>query len=207
MDSKKEKKAVETEKLASEQGGFPSSKDKNQTDEENTSVSEDSKGKSKVKKKKSQNKVLQEKVKELQEGLDKEKDRFLRIFAEYENFRKRTSKEKLELYKSANKQLIIDLLSVVDDYERASFDEEKGSIKDTIEGFGLIQKKFYQILESNGLSLIEVNKGDLFDGDHHEAIAHIPSGEGETGRIVDITQKGYKLGEIVIRYPKVVVGK
>ncbi|MCY4297790.1 MAG: nucleotide exchange factor GrpE [Flavobacteriaceae bacterium] len=159
-------------------------------------------------KKKIQNKY-QKQIDKLKESLINKEDQFLRTFAEYENYRKRTAKERLELFKTANKDLMIQLLSIVDDFERASRNHAGSENQnDVIEGFQLISKKFYQLLESNGLKQIDVNIGDVFDGDHHEAIAHIPTDKkSSSGQIIDITEKGYQLDDVIIRYPKVVVGK
>ncbi len=159
-------------------------------------------------KKKIQNKY-QKQVDKLKKNLKSKEDQFLRVFAEYENYRKRTARERLELYKTANKDLIRQLLSIVDDFERASNNKiDAVNQNEVIEGFELISKKFYQVLESNGLKQIDINVGDVFNGDHHEAIAHIPTDKkSQSGLIIDITEKGYQLEDVVIRYPKVVVGK
>lgn len=159
-------------------------------------------------KKKIQNKY-QKQIDKLKENLKSKEDQFLRVFAEYENYRKRTAKEKLELFKTANKDLMLQLLGIVDDFERATKNKtESKNQGEVLEGFQLISKKFYQVLESNGLKQIDVSVGDVFDGDHHEAIAHIPTDKkSKSGQIIDITEKGYELEDVIIRYPKVVVGK
>ncbi|MCY3998035.1 MAG: nucleotide exchange factor GrpE [Flavobacteriaceae bacterium] len=159
-------------------------------------------------KKKVENK-FQKQIDRLKKNLKSKEDQFLRVFAEYENYRKRTAKERLELYKTANKDLILQLLSIIDDFERASKNKsDSENQNEVIKGFELISKKFYQILESNGLKQIDINIGDVFNGDHHEAIAHIPTDKkSQSGLIIDVTEKGYQLEDVVIRYPKVVVGK
>ena len=143
----------------------------------------------------------------LREDLAKEKEKFLRLFAEFENYKKRTSKERLELYKTASQELMIALLPMIDDMDRASLEFAKSKDNGLVEGFSLIKNKFSEILKSQGLILIEVHKGDEFDAEIHEAITQIPAeDESMKGKIIDITESGYKLGDKIIRYPKVVVG-
>lgn len=143
----------------------------------------------------------------LEEQLDKEKDKFLRLFAEFENYKKRTSKERLELYKTASQELMTALLPVIDDMERALLEFDKSKDKGHIEGFSLIKNKFSETLKAQGLIIIEVNKGDDFDAEVHEAITQIPvDDKAMKGKVIDVVESGYKLGEKIIRYPKVVVG-
>ena len=141
----------------------------------------------------------------LQNELAESKDKYLRLYSEFENFRRRTAKEKLELIQSANEQLIKSLLPVVDDFERAE-KAGQGSISDS-EGFMLIQNKLRKVLEQYGVKAMPVEKGSEFNADFHEAITQIPAPE-ETlkGKVVDVVEKGYLLNEKVIRYAKVVVG-
>lgn len=137
-----------------------------------------------------------------------EKDKFLRLFAEFENYKRRTAKERIELFSTASEEVMISLLPVLDDFDRASIEIEKDKENEILKGIVLIKNKLYDSLKSKGLSLIEINKGDEFNADHHEAVTQIDSPDKNMkGKIIDIIEKGYKLGEKVIRYPKVVIGK
>ena len=152
--------------------------------------------------------TLKSQIEELNISVKEEKDKFLRLFAEFENYKKRTSKERLELYKTASQELMTALLPVIDDMDRASLEFGKSKEKGLVEGFSLIKNKTYEILKSQGLIIIEVKKGDEFDAEIHEAITQIPAQEKKMkGKVIDIIESGYKLGEKIIRYPKVVVGK
>jgi molecular chaperone GrpE len=147
------------------------------------------------------------KEEELEIQLAEMKDKYLRLYSEFENFRRRTSKEKLEFMETANRDLIKDLLPIQDDFERAEKSmaeaEDVNSVK---EGVDLIQQKFYKTLEGKGLKPIEA-KGEVFDPELHEAVTQIPSPtEDMKGKVIDEIEKGYFLGEKVIRYTKVVVG-
>jgi molecular chaperone GrpE len=159
------------------------------------------------KSKSSKKPTLKSQIESLQNEIKEEKDKFLRLFAEFENYKKRTSKERLDLYKTASQELMTALLPIIDDLKRASAEFEKSKEKSLIEGFSLINNKFSDTLKSQGLVLIEVKKGDEFDAEIHEAITQIPADNDKMkGKIIDITEQGYKLGEKIIRYPKVVVG-
>ena len=137
-----------------------------------------------------------------------EKDKFLRLFAEFENYKRRTAKERIELFSTASEEVMISLLPVLDDFDRASIEIEKDKENEILKGIILIKNKLYDSLKSKGLSLIEINKGDEFNADHHEAVTQIDSPDKNMkGKIIDVIEKGYKLGEKVIRYPKVVIGK
>lgn len=135
-------------------------------------------------------------------------DKYLRQAAEFDNYRKRTIKEKAELIKSAAEKIMVAELPVVDDMDRALENMEKGMDADAcIEGFKLIVHKFRNILTQNGLEKIETD-GQDFDTDYHEAIALIPAPAEELkGKILDCVQPGYKLGDKVIRHAKVAVGQ
>jgi molecular chaperone GrpE len=151
---------------------------------------------------------MKSQIEELNISVKEEKDKFLRLFAEFENYKKRTSKERLELYKTASQELMTALLPVIDDMDRASLEFGKSKEKGLVEGFSLIKNKTSEILKSQGLIIIEVKKGDEFDAEIHEAITQIPAQEKKMkGKVIDIIESGYKLGEKIIRYPKVVVGK
>lgn len=149
--------------------------------------------------------------KQLAEAMEKNaelQDKYLRQAAEFDNYRKRTIKEKAELIKSAAEKLMVAELPVVDDMDRALENMEKGMDADAcIEGFKLIVHKFNNILTQNGLEKIETD-GQEFDTDFHEAIALIPAPSEELkGKILDCVQPGYKLGDKVIRHAKVAVGQ
>ena len=135
------------------------------------------------------------------------KDKYLRIYSEFENFRRRTSKEKLDLISTANKNLMSDLVPVLDDFERAILaSEESDDIKSLKEGISLVQSKLTKILDLKGLKKMEIAKGDEFDDEKHEAITQIPAEKKFQGKIVDVVEAGYTLGESVVRFAKVVVG-
>ena len=144
----------------------------------------------------------------LEDQVKEEKDKFLRLFAEFENYKRRTAKERIELFSTASEEVMISLLPILDDFDRASAEIEKDKDNEIFKGVLLIKNKLFDSLKSKGLALIEVNKGDEFNADNHEAVTQIaaPTKEME-GKIIDVIEKGYKLGEKVIRYPKVVIGK
>ena len=136
------------------------------------------------------------------------KDRNLRLFAEFENFRKRTAKERLELSKYANESLLMDMLPVLDDFERARKQIENSEDTNMLKGVDLIQTKLINTLNAKGLSKMGVEIGDVFDVEKHEAITQIEAPtEDLKGKIVDIIETGYTLNDKVIRFAKVVVGK
>lgn len=145
----------------------------------------------------------------LEDQLQGEKDKFIRLFAEFENYKKRTTKERIDLFKTANQELMSSLLPVIDDFERAmSHMDGSDETKELRAGVDLIYQKFFKTLEQKGLSHIEVNNGDAFDAEIHEAITQIPApSEDLKGKIIDCVEKGYKLGEKIIRFPKVVIGQ
>ena len=150
-------------------------------------------------------------VKQLEEAnlaFEQEKDKHLRLFAEFENFKKRTAKERIELFKTASKEVLSAMIPILDDFNRAQkqFEIDKKVID--IEGFNLISNKFQEILKANGLKVTEAKIGDVFDAEIHEAITQIPSPtDTDVGKIIDIVETGYQLGDRIIRYPKVVVGQ
>ena len=143
----------------------------------------------------------------LQDELAHEKDRYLRLFAEFENYKKRTSRERIEMFKTAGEDVVLSLLPVLDDFERALKEIDK--IEDNhFKGVGLINNKLRETLRSKGLEMMEVKQGDTFDSEAHEAITQIPAPEKKLkGKIIDVVEKGYTLGEKIIRYPKVVIGQ
>jgi molecular chaperone GrpE len=144
----------------------------------------------------------------LEDQLKEEKDKFLRLFAEFENYKRRTAKERIELFSTASEEVMISLLPILDDFDRASVEIEKDLENETLKGVLLIKNKLFDSLKSKGLSLVDAKKGDEFNADDHEAVTQIPAPSKDmAGKIIDIIEKGYKLGEKVIRYPKVVIGK
>ena len=146
-------------------------------------------------------------LEEANEALAAEKDKYLRLFAEFENYKKRTTKERIELFKTAGQEVISSLLPVIDDFGRALKESDKLANSADFEGFRLINNKLNETLKAKGLTQVEVAAGDAFDAEKHEAITQIPAGEEQSGKIIDITEQGYQLGEKIIRYPKVVVGQ
>jgi molecular chaperone GrpE len=144
-----------------------------------------------------------------EELLQAEKDKFLRLFAEFENYKKRTTRERIELFKTAGQEVMTSLLPVVDDFERAlSHIEENKETEELRKGVLLIYQKLYNTLEQKGLSKVETSAGDTFDAEIHEAITQIPAPSKDLkGKVIDCVEKGYKLGDKIIRYPKVVIGQ
>jgi len=154
---------------------------------------------SKVSKKKSPS------IKELNESLKVEKEKYVRLFAEFENYKRRTAKERIELFKTAGKDVLSSLVPVLEDFKRAILQEGSNS---NDEGINLIYNKFNETLKNQGLIQVEVNIGDTFDVEIHEAISQIPAKEeSQKGKIIDIIEGGYKIGDNIITYPKVVVAQ
>ena len=141
------------------------------------------------------------------EQLAKEKDQYLRLFAEFDNFKKRTSRERMDIFKTANKEVITSLLPVLDDFGRAINQIEKSGDDNLLQGVELINNKLVETLRGKGLKEMEVKPGDDFNTDIHEAITQIPAPtEDLKGKIVDVVETGYLLNDVVVRYAKVVVG-
>ena len=150
---------------------------------------------------------LQKQVEQLQAQVEELNDKNLRMMAEFDNYRRRTNKEKLDLMDTAGERIFKDMLPLVDDLERAMEAVQKSSDMDALKaGVDLIYSKFLSFLENNKVSVIETTDAD-FNTDLHEAITTFAAGEDKKGKVIDCTQKGYKLGEKVIRYAKVVVGE
>ena len=144
----------------------------------------------------------------MKEELQKEKDKFLRLFAEFENYKRRTSKERLELFKTANQEVMTAMLPVMDDFDRAMNELNRSGDENLLKGIELIHNKLRETLKAKGLERMEVEKGSNFDSEIHEAITQVPAPSDDLkGKIVDVVEPGYKLGERIIRYPKVVTGK
>jgi len=143
-----------------------------------------------------------------EELLQQEKDKFLRLFAEFENYKKRTTKERIELYKTASQELMTALLPIMDDFDRGLIEIKKVKDKEVLKGMQLINDKFKRTLTQKGLLEIEVKAGDVFDAEIHQAITQIPAPSKKMiGKVIDCIEKGYKLGDKTIRFPKVVIGQ
>ncbi len=136
-----------------------------------------------------------------------EKDKYLRLFAEFENYKRRTSKERLELFKTANEEVLSAMLPILDDFGRALSELEKQGESDHLTGVRLISTKLVDILAAKGLEEVVIQNGDVFNADLSEAITQIPAGDDLKGKVVDVVEKGYKLGDKIIRFPKVVIGQ
>lgn len=139
------------------------------------------------------------KVEELQARIEELEDKNLRMMAEFDNYRRRTNKEKLDLMATAGERIFTEMLPLVDDFERAL-----AVVED--EGVKLIYNKFIAFLDKNDVHAIETEGVD-FNTDEHEAVTTFAAGEDKKGKVIDCTQKGYKLGDKVIRFAKVVVGE
>jgi molecular chaperone GrpE len=145
-------------------------------------------------------------LKKLQDELAEAKEKYVRLYAEFDNFRRRSAKEKLEMIQTANELLLKSMLSVADDFERAEKSFQDKNDKEA-EGFFLIQNKFKKILEQYSIKAMEFGKATDFNPDLHEAITQIPApNEKMKGKVVDVVEKGYLLNDKVIRFAKVVVG-
>ncbi len=144
---------------------------------------------------------------QLKHDLANEKDKFLRLFAEFENYKKRTSKERMDLFKTAGQEVIVSLLPVLDDFERALNELAKSEDKEMFKGVELINGKLREALKSKGMEEVGTKEGDTFDAEIHDAITQIPAPNKKLkGKIIDVVERGYKLGDRIIRHPKVVVG-
>lgn len=151
-----------------------------------------------------------EKLTSLENELAEQKDKNLRIFAEFDNYKKRTAKERIELFKTAGKDVVVDMLPVLDDFERANKAANEARENDKpvdLEGFNLIYNKIKNTLSTKGLKEMETNGAD-FDPDLHDAITEIPAPTDDLkGKIVDTIEKGYYMNDVIIRHAKVVIGK
>ena len=151
---------------------------------------------------------LKRKIEELEEQKKELNNKYLHLYSEFDNYKKRTNREKLELIETASEKVILGLLPVIDDFERANKANEKvEDITVVKEGFTLIYNKLLQLLKRFDVTEIEA-KGEEFNTDLHEAVTHFPAPtEEEKGKVIDVTEKGYKIKGKVIRYAKVVVGQ
>lgn len=164
--------------------------------------------KSKDKNLESRIKNLENEKEKLENELAQEKEKFLRLFAEFENYKKRTTKERIDLFKTAGQEVLQSLLPVLDDFDRALPELKKTEDDAFFKGVELIHHKFKDTLKAKGLVSLEVKQGDVFNADIHEAVTQIPAPTEELkGKIIDVIEKGYQLGERVIRFPKVVIGQ
>ena len=157
-------------------------------------------------KKKPTKKVKSNKNEDLKVELQEAKDKYLRLYSEFENYRRRTSKEKIEMIDSANKDLLKEILPISDDFERAikSSSDSKNIIDE--EGVNLIYQKLKGILEKHNLKKMDIKVGDDFNSEIHEAITSTPSDKKMKGKIVDVIEDGYVIGEKILRFGKVVIG-
>ena len=143
---------------------------------------------------------------ELEAQVAAQKDQYLRLYAEFDNYKKRTLKEKAELIQTAGKNVLEQMLPLIDDVERAMASVKTAESVDGVkEGVDLIYNKFVKFLDSNNVKEIET-VGLPFNTDFHEAVAQVPMGEDKKGVVIDCTQKGYVMGEKVVRFAKVVIG-
>lgn len=156
----------------------------------------------------SEKEVKLSKEEQLELEVKEQKDKYLRLFAEFENFRRRTAKERIELFKTASQDVMQSMLPVLDDFDRAMIEIRKSEDSALTEGVDLIHNKLKETLKSKGLEVMNVKASDAFDADLHEAVTQIPAPDKKLkGKIIDVLEKGYTLGEKIIRYPKVVTGK
>lgn len=198
----------ETDKNQTENVDTEEKMDENQEKAENSSekTEEKKKGKSFFGRNKSKEDELKKQLEEADVKYKELNDRFLRLYSEFDNYKKRTNKEKLDLLSTASEKVIVGLLPVIDDFERAIAANEKvedvAAIK---EGFVLIYNKLLQLLKRFDVEEITA-KGEEFNTDFHEAVTHFPAqNEEDKGKVIDVTEKGYKIKDKVIRYSKVVV--
>jgi molecular chaperone GrpE len=167
--------------------------------------------KSKKSKKTKANKEIQalkEELEKLTEKYNEINDKYLRLAAEFDNYKKRTLKEKSDLLKYGSESVLLNLLNILDDFERAESSlKESSDIESIKQGIELINNKFREFLKQQGLKEIEAKNAD-FNIDYHEAISRMPSPSAELkGKVIDVVQKGYMLHDKVIRFAKVVVGE
>ncbi|MFA9389589.1 MAG: nucleotide exchange factor GrpE [Prolixibacteraceae bacterium] len=178
-----------------------------QGQESNAAAGSEEKEPQKVSRKSKKEKTA-DKIKELEDSIVAKDDRYLRLQAEFDNYRKRTLKEKMEMTKSAGEHIFLNILPVIDDFERALQSMENKHEESAIkEGILLIYKRFSDFIQQNGIKEIEAKERD-FNTDLHEALTKIPAPKEELkGKVVDVIQKGYTLNDKVIRFAKVVIGE
>jgi molecular chaperone GrpE len=143
----------------------------------------------------------------LEAELAESKDKYLRLYSEFDNYRRRTSKEKLELMQTAGERIVVSLLPIIDDFQRAEQSLESNDAKIIAEGMKLIADKFGKTLNAEGLKMMDTKEGTKFDPEIHDAVTQIPAPSKKLkGKIVETTECGYFLGEKVIRHAKVIIG-
>lgn len=207
-DSQKEAEEVSKEQEEATAEKQDSDKETEETADKQTSKKDKKKSSKKLSKEERIIQELTEKAEDAIESAKEFQDKYMRLSAEFDNYRKRTLKEKADLTKSANADLLKEILPVVDDFERGRENIEKTNDLDGLkEGVELIYTKFVEFLGKNGVKEIEA-KETAFDLDFHEALTKIPAPtEDLKGKVVDVIEKGYLLNDKVIRYSKVVVGE
>lgn len=200
-----EKKIVHDQHLESKEENKSSNDEKTEEKKNDQSENEINVEKKEVKKKKKKEKS---KTEELEEKLEIVNDKYLRLSAEYDNYRKRTLKERMELMKSAGEDILINFLPVMDNIDRANLSvTEAKDIEAVKEGIQLIHKNLADFLKERGVIEMD-SKGEIFNTDLHEAITKIPAPEeAMKGKVVDVIEKGYMIKDKVLRYAKVVVGE
>jgi molecular chaperone GrpE len=150
--------------------------------------------------------VTEAELSRIKDELAEMKDKYLRLYSDFENFRRRTAREKLELIQTANESTLKQMLPVMDDFERAEKSFQNSNSKD-LEGLQLISNKFRKILEQNGVKPMELSSGSDFNPELHEAISQVPAPSEELkGKVVEVVEKGYLLNDKIIRHAKVVIG-
>ncbi|MBE0649305.1 MAG: nucleotide exchange factor GrpE [Bacteroidales bacterium] len=208
MTNKQEEKEIKNDQQS--EGVEDVTFEKQEVKDEELSDNEDTESEMSSKKedKKLKKSGSQKKIKELEDKLEEQNDKYLRLYSEFDNYRKRTIKERIELQMSASKELILETLAVVDDLERAiQFFEDHKLSQEAKQGIQLIYNKMMNILKQKGLETIEVQSKE-FDTDFMEAITNIPAPtEDMKGKVVDVIQKGYLLNGKILRFAKVVVGQ
>lgn len=152
--------------------------------------------------------IVTDELTELKQQLGETKDKYLRMYAEFDNYKRRSIKERSENIKRAAQDTMSAILPVLDDFDRAKVNAEKSEETAEIfnQGVGLILQKLHNILKGKGLEIMETT-GEAFDADKHEAVAELPMGDDMKGKIIDTAERGYTLNGIIIRHAKVVVGK
>jgi len=175
--------------------------------DENEVVENEKKEEKPKSEKKSRKLKAEKKLEEITEKYNEVNDKYLRLYSEFDNYRKRTNKEKLDLLKSASQEVIVDLLPILDDFDRArKAMDDHGVDDETVKGLELIYNKLNNILSQKGLEPMN-SAGKDFDTDYHEAITNIPAPTKDmVGKVIDVIEKGYLLNGKIIRFAKVVVG-
>lgn len=176
---------------------------------DNKQEQEETKDNAAQQEKEAQAEVSENGAEDPQKKIDELNDKYLRLYSEFDNYRKRTIKERSEIIKTATEDLMVDLLPVLDDFERAQKNmDEKADFESLKEGVNLMQEKLMHVLKSHGLHPLESSVGEEFNIEKHEAITRIPAPDDKLkGKIVDEVERGYLLKEKVIRFSKVVVGE